>query len=613
MRHLLTALVVLVLAASASAAPLPDAAQILQRSKAAQGGSAWDDVRTIRTKMRIETSGLKGTGESFEDARSGAFVDTFELGAFKGASGFDGTTAWEKDTSGQIVIQSGDGQRQSAINEAYRRSHSFWYADRMQAAVTYAGETPDGKRKLHVIKITPKGGRPFDLWIDAKTFLIDRITERNSQELRTTFLTDYRIVSGKLLPFASRQTNGEVKFDTLVAIDSVAFEGEAPVAAFSPPAPPKRDFGFTGISKSTAFPFRLINNHIYLDVRLNGRPYEFLFDTGGLNVITPTVARELGLKTEGAIQARGVGEKSVEAGFTVVDRLDVGAAFLEKQTFVVVALESFKEVEGKPITGIVGYEIFKRFVVTTDYQNSRVTLRDPEGFAYRGPGVRVEMGLNERTPEVAGEIDGLPGKFTLDTGSRSTLDLSSPFVEKHGLIARYGAKYQGVTGWGVGGATRSWIVRGKKFSLGGASVEAPVVELSQSKAGSLSNEYLAGNVGAGVLKKFNIVWDYSRHEIFFEPNKLHAERDVYDRAGFWVNLGDGGFDVVDVVAGAPADEAGLKVGDRIIGINGKKAGGQITLPDFRLLKKAPVGTNLILQVQRGAQTLTINVTLRDLV
>ena len=58
------------------------------------------------------------------------------------------------------------------------------------------------------------------------------------------------------------------------------------------------------------------------------------------------------------------------------------------------------------------------------------------------------MDLNERIPEVAGEIDGIPGKFALDTGSRSTLDLMAPFVAKHNLVRRYGAKYQGRDGLG---------------------------------------------------------------------------------------------------------------------------------------------------------------------
>jgi hypothetical protein len=611
-RYLLAATFALLLIAPANAAPDPRAADILARNKAATGGGAWDNVGAVRTKMRMETSGLKGTAESFEDARTGAYIDSYDLGAFKGASGFDGKTVWEQDASGEVAIQGAEGPRQAAVNEAYRRSHAYWYADRAQALIEYAGETPDGARKLHVLRILPQGGRPFDMWIDAKTFLVDRIAERNARELRTTFLGDYRAVDGKRIAYTARQTNGEAKYDTHIKVEAVTFETAAPRTAFAPPPPPKRDFGFLR-GNSTTIPFRLVNNHIYMEVRLNGRAYDFLFDTGGLNVITPTVARELGLKAEGAVQATGSGDNSKDAGFTKVARMQVGDAFLDNQTFVVIGLEAFKEVEGKPITGIIGYEVFKRFVVRLDYENAQVVLIEPANFAYRGPGVRVSMDLNERTPEVMGEIDGIPGKFALDTGSRSTLDLMAPFVAKHNLVQRYGAKHQGVTGWGVGGPTRSWIVRGKKFSLGGVSVDAPIVELSQAKGGSFTDAYQAGNVGAGVLKKFNIVWNYAGHEIFFEKNKHHAEPDAFDRAGFWVNLGDRAFDVVDVITHSPAEAAGLKTGDRIVVVNGKRAGTEISLPDLRLLKKAAAGSSLTLEVLRNGQRLTINIVLKDFV
>lgn len=598
--------------AAPGAGPDPRAAEILARAKQAAGGNAWDSVRFIRTKMQVETMGLKGPAESFEDARTGAYSDTYKLGAFSGASGYDGKTAWEQDSSGQVAIQGADDQRQGAVNEAYRRARAFWYPARAKADVAYGGDAADAGRKFRVIKIAPVGGRPFEIWIDAETFMIDRVTERNARELRTTFLSDYRNVQGRMLPFAARSTNGDPKSDSIVKVESIAFEDEGSQTAFAPPAPPKRDYGFAS-GNSTTIPFRLVNNHIYLQVRLNGRPYELLFDTGGMNVITPTVARELGLASEGKLQARGVGEKTVEASLTTVNRMDVGGAFLGNQRFVVLPLESFSDVEGEPITGIVGYEIFKRFVVVTDYENSRVTLIEPEGFAYRGTGTRVEMKLNDRIPEVAGTIDGLAGQFTLDTGARNTLTLSTPFVEKNGLIARYRPQVAAVTGWGVGGPSRGWLARAKTFAIGGAAVDAPVVELSTQKGGAHTDTYVAGNVGAGVLKKFNIVWDYSRHQLFFEKNKNHGERDVHDRAGFWANVDRDAFLVVDVTPGSPSAEAGLKTGDRILTANGKRAVSERSLPDLRLLKKAPPGTNLILEVQRGSERLTINILLKDLV
>ena len=221
--------------AAPSAGPDPQAADILARAKQAAGGAAWDDVRFIRMKMQLETSGLKGPAESLEDVRTGTYVDKFKLGAFAGASGYDGKSVWEQDASGQVAIMNAADQVEGAVNEAYRRARAFWFPGRATASVAYGGQTADAGRKFHIVKIVPAGGRPFDLWIDAQTFMIDRVAERNARELRTTFTSDYRNVAGRMLPFAARVTNGDVKYDTIVKVEGVAFEDAAPQTAFAPP------------------------------------------------------------------------------------------------------------------------------------------------------------------------------------------------------------------------------------------------------------------------------------------------------------------------------------------------------------------------------------------
>ena len=127
----------------------------------------------------------------------------------------------------------------------------------------------------------------------------------------------------------------------------MTFEPDAPRTAFAPPPPPKRDFGFLR-GNSTTIPFKLVNNHIYMEVRLNGRPYEFLFDTGGLNVITPSVAREMGLKPKARSKRRAPAKRARTRRFTKVARMEVGDAFLDDQTFVVIGLEAFKESKASP-------------------------------------------------------------------------------------------------------------------------------------------------------------------------------------------------------------------------------------------------------------------------
>ncbi|MFP3786838.1 aspartyl protease family protein, partial [Burkholderia sp. SIMBA_024] len=56
----------------------------------------------------------------------------------------------------------------------------------------------------------------------------------------------------------------------------------------------------TSGSGSTTVPMRLLNNHVFVDVRVNGRgPFPFLLDTGGHDILTPQTARALGLDVIG--------------------------------------------------------------------------------------------------------------------------------------------------------------------------------------------------------------------------------------------------------------------------------------------------------------------------
>jgi hypothetical protein len=446
----------------ASTARAGDPNEILARAKAAAGGPACDAIRTLHLKAKFRAGGLNGTAESLQDVLTGRHLERFQLGPASGAEGFDGAMAWSQDASGQARAEEGGDARLGAIDEAYRSALAYWYPRRWPAQIEDAGEREESGRRFMTLRITPKGGRPFELWIDAATMLIDRTIEKAAIETRTTFLSDYRAVDGVKLPFASRTTNGDPRYDQFVTIDTVVLNVPVQDAAFKLPAPPPPDFSIAGGKISTAVPFELLNNHIYLDVKLNGKgPYRFLCDTGGVNIITPELAKELGVTSEGALEGRGVGEKSEDIGLTKVEKVQIGDATIANQVFAVYPLGPFGAVEGVPQFGLVGYEVFKRFVAKVDYGNGLLTLWLPAAFTYKGTGTVVPFAFNEHIPQVDGSIDGFRGKFDIDTGSRGSVTILAPFAEKNHLRDHFGTVVPAMTGWGVGGPARGLLARAK--------------------------------------------------------------------------------------------------------------------------------------------------------
>ncbi|HSS47726.1 MAG TPA: aspartyl protease family protein [Thermoanaerobaculia bacterium] len=604
-------LLLVVFLAPASRAQLPEPAGVLARVKEAAGGSAWDAVRTLHIRARVATSGLAGPAESWDDVLTGRFLDTYTLGPVSGAEGYDGKTSWSQDTSGQTLANDGGDAREGTADEAYRRSRSYWYPGRRSGTVQDAGERTDGGRSFHVLTFQPAGGRPFEMWIDATTFRVDRIVEKTARDTRTTFFSDYRKVNGLEFAFAEHTTNGEAKYDQTVTLESVEVNPPLDEARFRRPEGRTSDFAVASGATSAQLPFRLLNNHLFVEGRMDGKgPLHLLFDTGGANILTPETARRLGLSSQGSLQGRGVGEKSEDVGLTKVKELTLGGIVLRDQMFAVYPLSSLAAVEGVEVDGVVGYEVLKRFVARIDYAGGVIALVLPAAFQPPPGAAAVPFTFDGQTPQVEGEIDGIPGRFTLDTGSRSSLTVNRPFAEEHGLAAKYGAKLEALSGWGVGGGVRSLFARAKVLELGSVEVPGPVVDLAQSQKGAFANRYLAGNVGGGVLRRFTVTFDYGKQIVYLEPNANFAQRDEYDKAGMWLNRKGEAFEVMDVTAGGPAAAAGLKVGDALLAVDGKSA-KEILLPDLRTRLKA-TGT-VRLTVKSGGRTREVAVELRDLV
>jgi len=338
---------------------------------------------------------------------------------------------------------------------------------------------------------------------------------------------------------------------------------------------------------------------------LNGQgPFTLLVDTGGANVLVPAAMQKLGLAGSGAIRGRGAGEETSAISMTRVDSLTIGGMTMGDQTFYGVDLSDVERAGGFPFDGLVGYEVFKRFVVEIDYAHGRLTLMRPEIFRYTGNAEPIAFTFNGQIPQVQGSIDGFEGSFTLDTGSRSSLDIMGPFAERHDFIGRYQPKIETITGWGLGGPVHSKVTRARSLKLGHIELNDVVMELPQQTAGYFTDRYRAGNIGGGVMKRFTVIFDYQNKLMWLEPNGWHDEPDRFDRSGMWINLGEAGFEVIDVVVGGPAARAGLQPGDVLVAINGRSAGAWTLYELRQSLRQAEPGTRIALTYRRSGQQIT---------
>jgi Aspartyl protease len=326
--------------------------------------------------------------------------------------------------------------RYSALDAAYLNRYALWAADRGGATVTSAGRRSDVGRSYDVLDVTPKGSLPFELWIDAATHLPARTVVKLGASTTIATFAGYRSVSGLRVPFAqTSDTDGNASSVRVLRAD---VNDPHAAAALRRPATHVNDVSL--LSGTTTIPFELIDNHVALSVTINGKgPFRFLFDTGGSNVVDADVAKQLGLGGAGNAAGSGVGAATEAIQFATVDALGVGGATLRKQVFAVAPVHAgFGVSSGKPVDGLIGFEVLARFVTTFDYAGGRIVLRTPQRAAPVSPaGTRtIRFAFNGRHPMIGCTIGGFAGSCVVDTGSRISLTVLTPFVAAHPARAR---------------------------------------------------------------------------------------------------------------------------------------------------------------------------------
>lgn len=590
--------------------PLP----YLAAAKQASGGAAWDAIATLHLSGIARQGGQDGVFDTLTDLQQVRSVQRSVIGPTVDVRGWDGKAGWSADGSGQVQPGTGGESVAAGIAIAYRAAYAFFWPRRFPAKLEYAGQKSQAGRGYDVLKITPKGADPFELWLDRRTHLIAREVMIGGSQPSTLTLDDYRAVDGVLLPFSTRESTGEAELDTQSTTRSATTGAAMPASAFAPPAPPVEPDPFPQGTDRVSVPMQLIDNHIFIPAAVNGGPSQaFIFDTGAITILDKKRALAMDIQSEGALSGSGFGSAAVDLNKARVQSITIGAMTLPAQSVLTLDTTAMGKTLDVDYAGFLGLEVAQRAVVVIDYEGQVLTLVKPSAFKPPASAIAVALKFNDNLPVVDAVVDGIAGEFEIDTGAGTPLTLMAPFSAQHQLAEKYHATRHVQTG-GAGGVSNELLARAGTLQIGGATVEHPLTLLGIDLAGAAAATRTAGNIGSGLLRKFTVTLDYAHRMMYLEPNRQLTVADVYDRSGMGVKRdADGGAVLGFIVPGGGAELAGLKKGDHILTVNGADIHA-IPLPDLRRTLKGPAGTEVVLSVlSQGAPPREVKVVLSDLI
>lgn len=575
----------------------PEPAALIEAARAATGGAAWDQVRVLHRFLTLSAGGLEGSMEAWADPGHGRAASRYTLGPDSGAEGWDGRTAWSADWAHRV--HQAEGADLALLRAtAFWSSFGFLQPERLRVPVEAAGTQTEGGKTFDLVRFSPPGAVPVLVWFERASHLPLKLTLLRTEPV-TVRLVDWRRAGGLTLPFTTETSTGLVRYDATSRLDHVALEAPDEPDPFAPPPAPPADYVFAE-AKPAVMPLQPIGTAVLVDVTIDGHgPYPFALDSGSSDVIDSGLARDLGLPVAGAFRGRGAGEDAVDVGLTRVAALSVGDLTLRDQLLRVVPLD-FDLGGTKPAyRGLIGFELFDRLIVRLDHELRQLTLTEPAGWTYAGDGKLVPFRFHGRVPVTEGVIDLVPGRFTLDTGQGNSLTLYRPFIEASGIVNKYEPKFTTVVSVGVGGTVTAGVARAHLLKLGIVDVSAPVVYLSQQRAGAFADPDLAGNVGEGVFERFNVTFDYGRRQAFFERTPHYGDGDSLRL--LTLKREPSGMRVLSVLPGGPAADAGIKIGDLIELLEGSEA-QYLDYWTLRRMFSRPAGSRLRLRIRRSGVT-----------
>lgn len=375
-----------------------------------------------------------------------------------------------------------------------------------------------------------------------------------------------------------------------------------------------RGFKLPPHRKYVKIPVEIQHNIILLPVRINNSfEMNFILDTGVRTTILtePVVAGFLDLDSLSTVPVRGLGSGEV-INAALAEGVDISLPGIEGTDLRLVILPegviSYSGMFGKPVYGIIGFDLFRQFVVEINYAQEFIKVHLPFKYKPNRKSVAIPIDIRQGKPYVNASLIDHRGKnieshWLVDIGASQAvslfdndLPLPDPAIDAF-------------LGMGLSGHVYGKLGRVQGFELGGFRLNDVIAGYPDPEALNLfeDSESWYGNLGAEIISRFHVAFDYARGIMYLRKNAQYKSKFNYNISGLELLTVGENFDeyvIAYVRPNSPAEEAGIEVNDKILWVNGFTA-DQLNMDELYTALSKREGKIISLRLERNNKVVRV--------
>ena len=422
----------------------------------------------------------------------------------------------------------------------------------------------------------------------------------------------------------------------------------------------QQGFQFEKEINKVSVPFKLINNLIFVPIKVNGVELNFLLDTGVSETILFSLEekKEVLFSNTEKILLKGLGNQIAVEGLKSKNNvLEFSSLKMPNHLLYIVLDPDFNLSShiGIPVNGIVGYQFFRNNLVEINYRKKKIIVfkdipknRKKIERKFDAMAITVEKFKPYIKGTVTLEGNSIPVKLLVDIGNSDAVWL---FQDRSKFIKVPEKSFDDYLGKGFSGDVIGKRAKIEKMTMNDFEFNNPIAAFPDSS--SIRNVSMVpdrmGSVGGEIMKRFDLVFDYRNEQLFLKKNGNYSQPFSYNKSGVeiqhnglqWVqetvpmemvktpransevNVYSAKtefkykfqvkplYEIANVRANSPAAIAGLLKGDIIIKINNNPT-YKYSLQDIITLFRSDVDKWITLEIERKNEIRKFKFQLNDM-